>query len=289
MPDDVQHRPTRRSVIKYSLGAGTALSAGLTGYTWRIEPHWIQVVRRNLPVANLTNDLAGKTLVQISDLHVGPVVDEAYITAAMNRVSNLKADFLVITGDFMTCNSTEQVPSVVRVLSNLRLGKFATIAILGNHDYGQNCTSLPAADALATKVRSLGIQLLRNQSTQTMGLQFAGIDDYWSQNFNPIKAFASLDPKSPSIALCHNPDGVDHPELWTAYRGWILAGHTHGGQCKPPFLNPPLLPVNNRRYVSGHYDLFDGRQLYINRGLGYLHRVRFNARPEITVFTLKTV
>ena len=47
-----------------------------------------------------------------------------------------------------------------------------------------------------------------------------------------------------------------------------------------------MLPVENRRYTSGEFDLFDGRQLYINRGLDYLRRVRFNARPEITLFTV---
>ena len=49
----------------------------------------------------------------------------------------------------------------------------------------------------------------------------------------------------------------------------------------------PMLPVINKRYVAGVYDLYDGRTLYINRGLGYLMRVRFNVRPEITVFTLQ--
>jgi hypothetical protein len=44
--------------------------------------------------------------------------------------------------------------------------------------------------------------------------------------------------------------------------------------------------VRNRRYTSGEFDLFDGRRLYINRGLGHLRPVRFNARPEMTLFTL---
>lgn len=54
----------------------------------------------------------------------------------------------------------------------------------------------------------------------------------------------------------------------------------------PPFLTPPILPVRNRRYVSGEVPLADRRRLYINRGLGHLLQVRFNVRPEITVFTL---
>jgi hypothetical protein len=72
------------------------------------------------------------------------------------------------------------------------------------------------------------------------------------------------------------------------FEGWTLAGHTHGGQCKPPFLSPPLLPVQNRRYTSGVFDLPGNRRLYISRGVGHLTQVRFNVRPEVTPFDLQT-
>jgi predicted MPP superfamily phosphohydrolase len=85
--------------------------------------------------------------------------------------------------------------------------------------------------------------------------------------------------------LCHNPDGVD-VSGWDDYDGWILAGHTHGGQCKAPFLPPPLLPVRNKRYVKGEVAVNLERTFYINRGLGHLIQARFNVRPEITVFSL---
>jgi len=87
------------------------------------------------------------------------------------------------------------------------------------------------------------------------------------------------------LILSHNPDTCDK-KGWNNYDGWILSGHTHGGQCKPPFLNPPLLPVKNKKYTSGKFDLKDGRKLYINRALGHLVQVRFNVRPEIAIFEL---
>ena len=51
---------------------GSALAvAGLTAlYTWRIEPHWLELVYRDLPIANLPPSLAGKRLVQLSDIHI---------------------------------------------------------------------------------------------------------------------------------------------------------------------------------------------------------------------------
>ena len=90
----------------------------------------------------------------------------------------------------------------------------------------------------------------------------------------------------PAVVLCHNPDACDLPG-WRDFQGWVLSGHTHGGQCRPPFLPPPLLPVKNPRYTAGTIALGEHRTLYINRGLGHLLKVRFNARPEVTIFTLE--
>jgi uncharacterized protein len=85
--------------------------------------------------------------------------------------------------------------------------------------------------------------------------------------------------------MTHNPDTVDIPG-WAGFAGWVLAGHTHGGQCRLPYFGAPIVPIRNRRYTMGEVELNGGRRLYVNRGLGYTHRVRFLCSPEITVFRL---
>lgn len=280
-------RVNRRVFLRRTALAVVTAGAGALGYAWRVEPHWIDVVRRDLPIANLPSSLVGKTLVQISDLHIGPIVDTDYITNAMKTVSSLGADIVTITGDFMTARGTEQVEPTLRVLSHLQPGKLATIGILGNHDYGWRWSNVAAADLLTRGLRESGMTVLRNELATVHGLQIAGIDDYWSPNFDPSKVMPTLDPKVASLVLCHNPDAMDE-HVWGDYRGWILSGHTHGGQCSIPFVGPPIIPVRNKRYTSGAIDLSDGRMVYINRGLGYLHRVRFDARPEVTLFTLRS-
>ena len=73
--------------------------------------------------------------------------------------------------------------------------------------------------------------------TQTVaGLQIVGFDDYWSPNFGDALVLRKVELDRPTIVLCHNPDVADLP-VWWGYRGWILSGHTHGGQCKPPFFS----------------------------------------------------
>lgn len=131
-----------------------------------------------------------------------------------------------------------------------------------------------------------GVQILRNEIIDVAGLQIAGLDDAWAGRFDPHRAFATLDPSRPALALSHNPDTVDFFG-WNAYKGWILSGHTHGGQCKPPFLPLPLVPVQNARYTAGEFALSGERRLYISRGVGHLLQVRFNVRPEVTVFELQ--
>lgn len=277
-------RLTRRRFFGLA-GGVLAGGLGLGSYTWRIEPHWVEVVEMELPVPHLPQPLVGKILVQISDLHVGPVVDTDHLIASMQLVSSLQPDLVAITGDFMTCRRGEQIDHVARVLEHLEGPPRGCFAILGNHDYGPAWSDPSLADRLTDRLTGLGIHVLRNACRSVEGLQVVGLDDLWGPCFRPGDVLPPLDPLMPTVVLCHNPDATDLP-IWSGYRGWVLSGHTHGGQCKPPFLPPPLLPVKNQRYTAGVFDLEDGRTLYINRGLGYLRRVRFNVRPEITVFRL---
>jgi len=135
-------------------------------------------------------------------------------------------------------------------------------------------------------LENAGIEILKNNQTNVQGLNIIGFDDYWALNFEPEKVMNKYDPNKANLLLCHNPDVCDLA-VWNGYKGWILSGHTHGGQCKPPFLKAPMLPVKNKKYSQGEIDLKDGRTLYINRAVGHLWQVRFNVRPEITIFELQ--
>jgi predicted MPP superfamily phosphohydrolase len=159
------------------------------------------------------------------------------------------------------------------------------MAILGNHDWGRAWSEHAVADEVAAVLRECGVEVLRNEARDCRGLTIAGLDDFWSPGWRPEPILRELPAERPALVLCHNPDAADR-RSWGNYRGWILSGHTHGGQVRPPFFRPPLLPVRNRRYTCGEFELAAGRRLYVNRGLGASTRVRFNARPEVTVFRL---
>lgn len=264
-----------------SLGVGIA--SGL--YAWQIEPFWLEFVHKKMLIRNLPDHLIGKKLMQISDMHVGNRFDYQYLIESLQKAQALRPDFVVYTGDFVSYETPKQISQLHEVLQHAALGSLGTVAILGNHDYGKAWSEQSVANAVTQTLTENGIQVLSNQQIELNGLHIIGMDDYWGLNFDPKKALLEYNPKNASLVLCHNPDVCDL-DVWDNYKGWILAGHTHGGQCKPPFLPAPMLPVENSRYVSGEIDLFDGRTLYVNRALGHLWQVRFNVRPEITIFEL---
>ncbi|MEM9340463.1 MAG: metallophosphoesterase [Bacteroidota bacterium] len=276
----------RRKFVKRTL-LGTAGVGLLTGmYTWQVEPYWLEFVKRRMPVRNLPEGLIGKTLMQISDVHVGNRVDGQYLMDAFKKAQAYKPDIVAYTGDYVHYENEQQFDQLDKVLKHAVKGEMGTLGILGNHDYGEDWAEQPVADQITSQLEEAGIGMLNNQQDEIEGLNFIGLDDYWALNFDPQKVMKNYDPTKANVVLCHNPDVCDQ-DVWNGYKGWILSGHTHGGQCKPPFLNPPILPVRNKTYSAGEIDLKDGRTLYINRALGHLFQVRFNVRPEITIFELQ--
>jgi predicted MPP superfamily phosphohydrolase len=295
-------------------GAVLATAAGVPLYAWQVEPHWVEIVRRPMPLEHLPPALDGRTLLQISDMHVGPSVSSAYLIDALERARVLAPDFVVFTGDFVTYRRSAEFDELARVLRHMPNGRLATVAALGNHDYGRRWRQVDVADRVTRIATDAGLRVLRNEVAMFGGLQIAGLADVWSPEFGmygeitpappmvpngarspedgpPVErearaAVQAIEPRQPTVILSHNPDVQDLP-IWDGVRGWVLAGHTHGGQVKPPFLPPPVLPVKNKRYTSGEFSVGPGRTLYINRGLGYLVQVRFNVRPELTLFTLQ--
>ena len=298
----------RRFIALGASAVGVAVAGGV--YACQIEPYWLEIVRRPMPLPDLPTALVGKTLLQVSDIHVGPNVSSDYLIRSFRAGQSLEPDFVAFTGDFVSYRSAHEVTELARVLRSMPRGRLGTVASLGNHDYGRNWSHISVADDVSRVATDAGMIMLRNDVRTIGGLQFAGLADFWSPEFgaghgepptgallapaspfvpahtDAAAALRRLTPGQPTVVLSHNPDAQDIP-IWEGVRGWVLAGHTHGGQVRAPFLPPPVLPVKNKRYTSGAFDVGPGRTLYINRGLGFFIQVRFDVRPELTLFTLE--
>lgn len=275
---------SRRRFLRRTLQAAVGGPTLLGLYAWRVEPHWVEVVHRELPIARLPAPLIGKTLAHISDIHVGST-DDAYMRSALRSVLRAEPVAIAMTGDWMTCEYHEQIDKTIDVVNELQPNRTPVIGVLGNHDYGWWTQQSEVAAELTDRLRQSGVQVLRNECLDFRGLQIAGTDDWWSDHCRVKQTVQQLDGQRASLMLAHNPDTVDQPG-WEGFNGWVLSGHTHGGQCWAPGIGAPRLPVKNKRYAAGEVQLAGNRRLYVNRGLGYKHRVRFMVRPEITLFRL---
>ncbi len=136
---EVAGRISRR---KWLRRAALALSGGAVGtfaYARWIEPHWLELVHRDLPLAGLPAQWHGRRLVHLSDIHLGPQVSDEFITTAFARVTELAPDVVVVTGDYVTVKAPRNLPAdwLRRVYSQLPHGRRATLGVLGNHDYGR--------------------------------------------------------------------------------------------------------------------------------------------------------
>jgi predicted MPP superfamily phosphohydrolase len=213
------------------------------------------------------------------------VVTADDIAEAVKMVLDTKPDIVAITGDFLHLDL--QVERYSRELSEVLRGlsqNVETIAILGNHDYW---VSVSATRRL---LQQAGIRLLENQSlTLRRGqsqLHFVGVDDVWDGRPRLREALSEIPEEGAAVLLAHEPDYAD----FSAQVGRFdlqISGHSHGGQVVLPWIGPPIIPYMARKYPIGLYQVGNMFQ-YTNRGLGMTSPyVRFNCRPEITVFTLQ--
>jgi predicted MPP superfamily phosphohydrolase len=266
--------------------------AGATAvYARHIEPFWPVVERRDMDLPGLDRRLVGRKILHLSDLHVARNASIDYLRRELRRASKLHPDLIVMTGDYITHGRSIDLDMLRALLGELR-ARLGIWAVLGNHDWGavqphRNRGSARIAERIVGVLEDKGVHVLQDAATRIEDrgavLQLVGLDDLWGSPCDVEAAFADVDPALPTILLTHNPDAIDL--VGARHWHWMLSGHTHGGQVRVPLWGALRLPVRNRQYDAGLFTLGE-RRLYVNRGLGYLVQVRFNCRPEMTLFTL---
>jgi predicted MPP superfamily phosphohydrolase len=259
-----------------------------------------------IPIPYLPRSLEGLTIVQLSDLHVGPYIRERELRRLVHVTNELRPDIVVITGDILD-RSMESLPDTVRGLAGIQAA-LGTFAVLGNHDISTDRYSYSGEHRggvkIAQAIESIGIRTLRNEVVQLgsgqdrvalMGLDWprytSGGNFYSYQQTRTQSILAQMaeaaGPETPRVLLAHHPDTFmdAHPHSV----GLTLAGHTHGGgQVILGDLSgvPIGIGMFRFKYLSGLYQEA-GHSLYVNRGIGYLGiPIRINCPPEVSRFKL---
>ena len=221
------------------------------------------------------------SMVQISDIHIGGLIDKNFIKSLVDKVNILKPDVVVITGDLVDTKLDFAKPALDE-LKNIQ-SKFGTYFIVGNHEY------FHGVQPIINYVNSLGIKTLENENVyigqKDVGFYLCGVYDRFGDKYGAYKPDINKalenTQNEPTVLLAHQPKYVN--EIETKGIDLILCGHTHGGQIFP--FN--FLVKLQQPYVRGLHIHNEFTQVYVNKGTGFWGPpMRLGASSEITYLKL---
>jgi uncharacterized protein len=276
--------PERRTFLARAIAVGalgTTAAAGATGMHAALGPVGVRRVEIPLPRIDPAHD--GLTVVQLTDLHIGPTIKRADLAALVETTNRLAPDIVAITGDLVDGRVPELRESV-SPLADLR-ARHGVYFVTGNHEYFSGATEWVA------EIARLGIRVLRNERVKIGGgaaaFYLAGVDDRSAARYpdghgeDLKKALSDREPGRAVVLLAHQPRTV----LDSAAFGvdLQLSGHTHGGQIWP-FGALVRLQQHFLAGLGRHRDTL----IYVSRGTGYWGPpMRLMAPPEITQIVLR--
>jgi predicted MPP superfamily phosphohydrolase len=242
----------------------------------------LDVAERGLEVARLPLPLDGLRIAHLSDLHLGAGVGIAYFQEVVRLSNEFGPDLTVITGDLV--DNDEHIAWIPGTLGRLA-ARYGIYFVLGNHDRWIDTERLCRTLAQSGLVH-LGGRWLQ-LSVRGEPIVLAGNELPW---FGPAADLRDAPPRARDgrplrIALSHSPD-----QLAWAQAGdvdLLLAGHTHGGQIRLPWIGPILAPSRGGvKYASGTFHA-PPTVMHVSRGIAGTIPLRMNCPPELGLLLLQ--
>ena len=263
----------RRFLIAALLSAPVLAAADARG----LEPKWVKTRQ-----VRLGNRKPTHRVIHFTDVHHKG--DRAYLQAVVRKINALFPDFVCFTGDLI--EETTHLAEALELFAGI---KSPVYGVPGNHDYW----SKAPFDGIAKCFAGTGGAWLLDQQAVTGDGKFC-ISGATCLKWQPTFAGATTGSSrqtpihanltTRNIFLMHYPSWVKN--LGGQEFDLVLAGHSHGGQVWLPLYGPVYVPFGVEQYVRGLFHT-DAGPLYVNPGIGWFPvPIRFNCRPEITVFDI---
>ena len=244
----------------------------IIAYGFFIEPKLITVKEQKITIDNLPDNFNGFKIVHISDLHFGNVFNEKSLQKLVNSINEQKPDIVVLTGDLIDQNThmtTSMASKISKLLKNINAtsGKYA---INGENDLNFDEWTNIIIDSNFIDLNNTYDSIYKDGYSNIF---IAGasttkdklsINDKLKTSIDYLNSFNKDGPVY-KILLLHEPDAIN--DLTVNPFDLILAGHSHGGQIRLPFIGATIFKDGAKKYYNNHYKL-ENSDLYISNGLG---------------------
>ena len=240
----------------------------------------------------ITTDIAdsydGFKIVHFSDLHYGRIITDQELKIISKEINLINPDIVVFTGDLIddsidTDNFNDE--KLISFLSSIK-AKYGKYAVRGNHDYVVYADKIKNlfADAGFTYLEN-SYDILYNESNDKIFI--GGLDTSFYDKDDLDKTLAYQDENiSYKIMLTHEPDISDEIVSKDNTINLILAGHSHNGQVRLPFIGALTTPEKAKKYYDNYYKI-QNTNLYVSSGIG-VSKVDFRLfnRPSINFYRI---
>ena len=239
-----------------------------------------KVVNKNLLIS-----FAGLKIVHFSDIHYGRTIFNKELEYLVKEINKIKPDLIFFTGDLIDKDidvNKDEINEITKILSKLE-SNIGAYFVTGNHDITHK--------EYLTILKNSGFKDLNNDydvlySEKNENIFIAGLESEHLGKPDTLKINEYLDKNKHNykILLLHTPDSIEMFNDNTF--NLVLAGHSHNGQVRLPFIGSFIYPPGSIKYNNPYYKV-NKKDLYISSGIGTSNlNFRFLNKPSFNFYRL---
>lgn len=240
----------------------------------------LEVNAKSLYLPTLPSQFDGLSIAHVSDFHLTGRMTRRFYERVSELVSSLDCDVVVLAGDII--DKAHCLDWLGPIFQPVR-AREAKLFVLGNHDKRiTNEADIRKRMVSAGWLDVAGQWWLQEQAGAVIAWSGNELPWYGGARDLPVRERM---PDEARVLVAHSPDQIDYGVARDF--DLVLAGHTHGGQIRPPVIGPVISPSHyGPKFASGEFRV--GRTyMHVSRGVAGTHVVRLNCRPEITRLVLR--
>lgn len=211
----------------------------------------------------------------LSDLHCNTRGKLELLHGIIDALKNETVDCVFVLGDLGEKNAL--IPDVVAAIAELpdKRGKFL---VRSNHDFEGGRDQVVEQSA-----RTHSIRVLPNEefAIPDLGICLLGLEYPWNEEGTPSPPDGAF-----TIGLTHTPDNLTH--FARLHVPLAVAGHTHGGKIRLPWIGPLLVPSKFGRLLDYGWFRKGESRMFVTKGIGYSPGL-FGSRGEVLRLRLERV